>query len=47
MRTIYYRYVEMGRLQLQRLREEAERVAEGKDWTGRIVKVKKEKISVL
>ncbi|KAG7154552.1 putative Myb-binding protein 1A-like 2 [Homarus americanus] len=29
----------MGRLQLQRVREEAERQAEGKDWTGRIVKV--------
>ncbi|XP_042207348.1 uncharacterized protein LOC121856097 [Homarus americanus] len=36
---IFSRYVEMGRLQLQRVREEAERQAEGKDWTGRIVKV--------
>ncbi|XP_045593381.2 uncharacterized protein [Procambarus clarkii] len=36
---IFSRYVEMGRLQLQRVREEAERLAEGKDWTGRIVKV--------
>ncbi|XP_050717126.1 uncharacterized protein LOC126998917 [Eriocheir sinensis] len=36
---IFSRYVEMGRLQLQRLREEAEKVAEGKEWTGRIVKV--------
>ncbi|XP_071516120.1 uncharacterized protein [Panulirus ornatus] len=36
---IFSRYVEMGRLQLQRIREEAEKLAEGKDWSGRIVKV--------
>ncbi|XP_047469396.1 uncharacterized protein LOC125025430 [Penaeus chinensis] len=36
---IFSRYVDMGRLQLQRLREEAEKLAEGKDWRGRIVKV--------
>ncbi|KAK4319674.1 hypothetical protein Pmani_009410 [Petrolisthes manimaculis] len=36
---IFSRYVEMGRLQLQRLRQKAEDLAQSRDWTGRVVKV--------
>ncbi|CAL4124512.1 unnamed protein product, partial [Meganyctiphanes norvegica] len=36
---IFSKLVDMGRLQLQRIRQEAERRADGKDWRGRVVKV--------
>ncbi|KAK3861527.1 hypothetical protein Pcinc_032516 [Petrolisthes cinctipes] len=36
---IFSRYVEMGRLQLQRLRQKTEDLALSRDWTGRVVKV--------
>ncbi|KAK7083213.1 hypothetical protein SK128_011729 [Halocaridina rubra] len=36
---IFSRFVEMGRRQLQRIRRDAEMLAQGKDWRGRIVKV--------
>ncbi|XP_068247744.1 uncharacterized protein [Palaemon carinicauda] len=36
---IFSRFVEMGRKQLQRIRQDNELLAQGKDWRGRIVKV--------
>ncbi|XP_064118083.1 uncharacterized protein LOC135223535 [Macrobrachium nipponense] len=36
---IFSRFVEMGRRQLQRIRQDNELLAQGKDWRGRIVKV--------